>query len=643
MRVDLKKFLFVGLAKEKEHFFARAQEEGIIQFIASEPLNLGSMSPEVEVITDALKIIRGLPPAKQETLGEYILGEGLAHKIVDYHSKIERLNEELRMLKLEIARVRPFGDFSLEQIRELEKESKRHIQFFAAKPRLREEGKIPDSMVYITTDQGLDYYLSINPEPVVVKDMIEMQIDEPLGALQTRKEHIEAEINLNETRLKGYAKYNEFLHNALLFRLDRVNLHMNARFAQRSMDGDLFAVEGWTPVTKIEAMKQFVDKLHVFVEEVLIEEKDTIPTCLENRGLNRVGEDLVHIYDTPSHEDKDPSLWVLFSFALFFAMIIGDAGYGLIFLAAALFMRYKMGDRLKEGGKRLLKLLFVLSAATILWGVSTNTYFATSLAPAHSLRAYSPLTWLTVKKVEYYMKTKNKVYLQDIAKYPEDAAITDARELITHAHADSKGNMTYELADSLVGGILMELALFIGIVHIMLSMLRYIRRNWAFAGWLFVLIGSFLYFPTYLETPSFVNYVFGVSPELAAFEGIYLMVGGFFLALTLSLIQHKVMGLLEPMTAIQILADVLSYLRLYALGLAGSIVAATVNEFAVSAGLFLGVIVALIGHIINIVLSIMGGVIHGLRLNFIEWYHYSFYGGGKKFNPLRKLANMKKE
>ena len=119
------------------------------------------------------------------------------------------------------------------------------------------------------------------------------------------------------------------------------------------------------------------------------------------------------------------------------------------------------------------------------------------------------------------------------------------------------------------------------------------------------------------------------------------MAGGLGLAFALSLIQHRLKGLLEPMTVIQIFADTMSYLRIYALSLAGAMVSATINEFAGAAIFVVGALLFVIGHITNIALSIMGGVIHGLRLNFLEWYHYSFEGGGKKFNPLRFLDKDK--
>jgi V/A-type H+-transporting ATPase subunit I len=113
------------------------------------------------------------------------------------------------------------------------------------------------------------------------------------------------------------------------------------------------------------------------------------------------------------------------------------------------------------------------------------------------------------------------------------------------------------------------------------------------------------------------------------------MIVGLSIALILSVVQHRLLGLLEIATVIQILGDILSYLRLYALGLAGGIMAATINEMADALPLVVSVILIAFAHIFNMGLAIMGGVIHGLRLNFLEWYHYCFEGGGKQFQPLR--------
>ena len=108
-----------------------------------------------------------------------------------------------------------------------------------------------------------------------------------------------------------------------------------------------------------------------------------------------------------------------------------------------------------------------------------------------------------------------------------------------------------------------------------------------------------------------------------------------------ALIQRGWKGLNEIANLVTVFADVLSYLRLYALSLAGAIMAETFNTEGAGLGLFIGFIIILIGHSVNIGLSFMGGVIHGLRLNFLEWYHFCFYGGGRLFKPLSKLRVRK--
>jgi V/A-type H+-transporting ATPase subunit I len=127
-------------------------------------------------------------------------------------------------------------------------------------------------------------------------------------------------------------------------------------------------------------------------------------------------------------------------------------------------------------------------------------------------------------------------------------------------------------------------------------------------------------------------------PKHTAFEvGLQLLWGGLGLAIALALIQNRVKGLIELMKPIEIFADILSYLRLYALGLAGMILGETFNGMGERLGFAAGFFVILLGHTTNLAVGIIGGTIHGLRLNFIEWYHHCFGGGGKLFNPLKLL------
>ena len=81
--------------------------------------------------------------------------------------------------------------------------------------------------------------------------------------------------------------------------------------SNKPWEARLFAIEGWVPVNKVDRLKEIIGQLNIYEEEIAIEPTDVIPTYLENHGAARLGEDLVHVYDTPSHTDKDPSMWVL--------------------------------------------------------------------------------------------------------------------------------------------------------------------------------------------------------------------------------------------------------------------------------------------------------------------------------------------
>lgn len=636
MRIDVKKFLFIGTEKDQPEFFKKAQDAGIIHFIEQGAPRGKELPQDVHQIVAAIKVLRGLHPAPQEELADYVLADGLVHKILQLKNKLEQLAEEQRITALEITRVAPFGNFSLEDIHFIEQEGKRKIQFFFAKQGVAHSVPLPPEVIYIDSGHGLDYFCAINTQPMQYPKLVEMRIEKPLGELKKRAKEIEKEIHETEQRLKGYSKYNTYLHHALVYKLNTYNLNAVQTRAKLTLDDQLFVISGWVPKNKLPQLKPLTADCNVHAEEIAIEPTDSIPTYLENTGVNRLGEDLVHIYDTPSHTDNDPSLWVLGSFALFFAFIVGDGGYGLIFLAAALYIRYKTTG-LSGGKKRALNLITLLCVAVIIWGLITGTFFGISLSPDNPLRKVSLIEWLVVKKVAYHMSLHDSVYQYWVDKFPQLANVQNPEEFMRGASTVTDGSVNYVLLNKFSDNIMMELALLIGIIHVISSMARYLNRNWVNAGWILFIIGCYLYFPSYLGTPTLVQYVFNVPLASAAISGIYLIIGGMSLATIISLFKHRLSGILEPMTAIQVFADIMSYLRLYALGLAGSIVAATINESLSSVNFVIGALLIIVGHAVNMALAIMGGVIHGLRLNFLEWYHYSFEGGGKMFKPLYKM------
>ncbi len=633
MREDVKKFLFFGIEEERESFFKRAQEQGIIHFIDPNQKGHKDIPEEVQDVISAIRILRSLPSREQEENFENIDPEAVVNAILQLQDQREKWMEVRRVTSIEISRIEVFGNFSFEDIAYIEKKGKCHIQFFCCRPGLFEAQPEPENLIYVASEHNLDYYIAVNDHHISYDRMLEMKFEHSLGELKQREINAQKEFHQIDHELKMYQKYNRYLHDLLIEKLNTVNLINAQTYIQYAMDGKLFAIEGWVPENKIRQIQEVIGELNVHGEEIAIEKADVIPTYLENEGLSRLGEDLVHIYDTPSASDKDPSMWVLGAFALFFAFIIGDAGYGLVYLLIALFFRFKYPN-LKGAAKRFLDLSTVLFVGCVVWGTLMTSFFGMQIAVDNPLRKVSLVQWLAEKKAAYHLLHKDEVAEEWLKKYPELKEVKDSHEFVSYS---PKSGEPPVILNKLTDNIMFELALFIGVVHLILSLVRYSLRNWHHVGWIAFLIGAYLYFPYYLKTPSLLNYVGGINLEKGGLFGFQIMIAGIGVAWVLSIIKHGWTGIFEITVLIQIFADTLSYLRLYALGLAGAIVGSTINEIASGMPLIVGILLVLISHFINIILGTMSGVIHGLRLNFLEWYHYSFEGGGKQFLPLKLI------
>lgn len=636
MRIDVKKYLFAGTEDSKKSFFTKAQEHGIIHFIRDEAKGR-ELPDHLEEMLHAIKILRGLPVVEQLELDNNEGGLAKAKEIIALKDKVDRLQEEERLIKLEIARIEIFGDFSLQDLAFIRDKGRRAFRFLCSKKGKFEEATLPEDVVYVGSDHGLDYFVSIAETFVPMEGMIEMKITQPIGELKKRLHEAELEERELESKLKEQAKYNTYLHHAFIHFLNGYHLQNAQESTKEAIEGQLFFATGYVPSNKVEELERLVEEMNIHFEEIAIEEKDVIPTYMENKGLALMGEDLVHIYDTPSPTDRDPSLWVFASFALFFSMIIGDAGYGMILLAVSVWLKYIKFPNAKGAGRRVLNLSVILFSCCIAWGVLTTSAFGLSFPADSPLRSLSLTTYLAEKKIAYSYRVKDASYEGWVKQFPETASLTDPKEIIRKGAKGTDEAKEYVMLDKVSQGLMVELALMIGVIHILISLARYLDRNYTAFGWILFIIGATLYIPEYLKENVMAHYLFNLSHETAEANGLALMGAGAFLAVAAGIYSSKLLGILEVMTVIQIFADILSYLRLYALGLAGGIVSATVNGFADSVFFAGGVLILVLGHSINILLAIMGGVIHGLRLNFLEWYHYSFQGGGKLFNPLRKI------
>lgn len=637
MIINVIKYLIIGVKEEIDRFFELAQEHGFLEFIKmSEKKHIEQPLP-IQSLLSAIKILRKFPIQEVYVAGgDLLFAMQISERILELKEDLEKLYEEKRLLEAEIARVMPFGDFSMEDLEYIEKEGHRRIQFFCRKATKEPTDEASHHMIYVGTSYGLDYFISIAKESITASSMIEMRIDSPLGELNNRLKFVDHAIDKFEDELKDFAGHSQFLQSILVDEMNKYNLTCAKKDVSYPLQNSVFAIEAWVPENKVRSLFSLLDGMAISAEQIAVEKKDRVPTCMENQGVGLVGEDLVKIYDVPAITDKDPSKWVLWFFVFFFAIIVCDAGYGVIFLALSLYLKQKY-PQIKGMAQRMLKLLYMLSYACIVWGVLTCSYFGMRISPESFLSKISPLHYLAEQKALYHFHNQDSVYEHWVTAYPQLKTITDGRALLETAATIKNDSSTYKMLEEFSGNILLEFTIIIGIIHISFSFLRVLRKNIAGLGWIAFMIGGYLYFPGMLKSTSIVNFMGWMTPVLSAAVGLELIYVGLGFAMLAALIQRGMKGWGELSSIIQIFVDTLSYLRLYALSLAGAIMASTFNQEGSALGLVFGALAIFLGHCINISVGFMGGIIHGLRLNFLEWYHHCFDGGGKLFKPLKKL------
>lgn len=636
MRVDVRKVLFIGLESDKERFFERAQEKGIVEFIGADDKSTREHPLALEQLQGAIKVVLSLPPTEQEEAVSPAEGHRIACEILELRQSLNELEKKQHDLELEIERIEPFGHFDLEELAKVAKETKRHLHFFCGKKGIEEGLAAEEELIFLGSHGTLDYFVSIQKEPRIWEELSEIKVTHALSGLEHELHQAEAEHHTIFQKLKVYAKYNRLLHEALYLEADRYHLKLSKKTAEQPIENHIFSTYGWVPTNKEDELSELAEESGIHIEEVAIDPRERIPTQLDNKGASRIGEDLVHIYDTPSITDKDPSLWVLVFFTLFFSIILTDGGYGLILLLIVVFAYYKIKNPSKAV-KRFLSLAAILATASVVWGVLASSFFGVKF-PGHQARPLAVVDKLVEMKVAYHYDRKDDTYKKWVAEFPATANLSNPEEILEKATITKNGIVAHPLEHAFRDNILLELSLFLGTLHILLGMARYVRRNPAALGWMILLVGAYLYLPLYLDATSFAQYLLGFDKKSIGELGFQLMLGGFSIGMILSIIKHPAIGIFEFAIVIQLLADILSYLRIYALALAGEILATTTNEIAASLPIVVAILLLLIGHVINFSLGLMGGVIHGLRLVFIEWYRYSFEGGGKPFNPLKLIS-----
>lgn len=521
----------------------------------------------------------------------------LLEKAVSLFERCRRLNDRLAALAQEHEMLAPLGQFDVETLQELRSAGLHLTLYFVPKKTplpceaverdatWQEVARMPEGSWQVLVGLAPPPELALTPVPWPQRSLKE--VDRQQLATQRQLDHVYDELMTISTQRAALVAYADDLRAALRW--------TDAAEGMALLDAGtpLAQLQGYVP-------EDVAETVHTAAASqgwaALLSQPDVTPDS-QPPTLLRYPKWLAPIQTVfeamailPGYKEADIGGVFLVFLSLFFAMLVGDAGYGLLFLGLSFLGRWKI----KALPGRAFTLLTIMSVATIVWGTLTGTWFGAVRLPAvlEGVR----IDWLTGE--------------------------------------GSDDN-------------LMLLCFTIGAIQLSIAHLWNILRLWpslqcfAQMGWLGVTWGMYYAarFMVLLEPfPTTMLYVLGIS--------ILLIV--LFMTPVARLKDLWFQHVMLPLNLISNFVDVVSYVRLFAVGAASLAMAQAVNDMALGAGvsgIFSGLLAAgilFVGHAGNILLASMGVLVHGVRLNTLEFAnHMELTWAGRPYAPFTEKAKPK--
>jgi V/A-type H+-transporting ATPase subunit I len=501
----------------------------------------------------------------------------------EIESRMQALRDEQDFLRKRVRELTPWGDFRLPDAAD---HPELRLWFYIVPHYLVR--RVADSnltWMQVHRDNRFCYVVVVaREEPAGMPVARTHTGRRPLGELAARLEAVQVELDDLQAERESLTRWCDLLARNLHRLEDRAALQQAA--GQTFDDEPLFVLSGWVPEGMRPGLEALAGRHGLALVLAPPAPNEEPPTLLRNPAPLAGGQDLVRFYLTPGYRVWDPSVPVYLSFVVFFALILSDAGYAGV-LAALVLLFWPALSRTEER-RRIRNLAAVSAAGAATWGVAIGSYFGVTPPPESKLGVL-------------------------------------------------------RLVDATHTGDMMALAVGIGICHLVLANLgaawnqRATPQVWVPLGWVAMLLaGSALWI--------------GLSLDAGWLRALAATLGGAGAAAVLICSSshrnplHRLLdGLLGLTRLSAAFGDVLSYLRLFALGFAGASLAGAFNHLAgLTSGLLpaLGALPALlvlaVGHGLNFVLGVTGGVVHGLRLNYIEFFNWGLRGEGYPFRPFAR-------
>lgn len=597
----MKKLAFLIYHKDYDTFLEQVRNLGVVHVVTKSQGEAENQDLQATIrlsarYAAAIKLLEGMNvKAADKTSGNADKGEQVLDKLEALQQHDAETNHRIQAIEKEITAMEPWGDFKTESLKRL-RDAGYEVGFYICSDKVYdEEWETQYHAVVINHIGSKVYFVTVTPVTETVSLDVESAkiADRSLSEIIQEKEKLDAERAETENAMKELAENSIPDLKATQVRASQLVDFDKVKLSADSLAGNkLMLLEGWAPAENAQQLNDFLKSSEVYYEISDPVPGDNVPIQLNNKGFFKLFEPIMKLYMLPKYNELDLTPFFAPFFMLFFGLCLGDTGYGLFILLGISGYRL-IAKSISPSMKPILTLVQLLGLSTAVCGLLTGTCFGFNLYDLH---------------VPFIQKMKEVIMLDNQQMF--------------------------------------NLSLILGAIQIIFGMtLKAVNQAIQFGfkyaistiGWLLVLVSTAVAF---------------AAPGVMAMGGTLhlaiLAVGGLMVYLFNSpgknIFLNIGLGLWDTYNmATGLLGDILSYVRLFALGLSGGILAGVFNSLAVGmspdnviAGPIVMVLIFVIGHSINIFMNVLGAMVHPMRLTFVEFFKNSGYeGGGKEYKPFK--------
>ena len=605
MITKMKKLTFLIYHKEYEQFLQSIRDLGVVH-VAEKALGTAENTELQESIrlsnryASTIKFLQSLNVELKEQKGDAARGEKALEEVEALQLEKTQLQHQLQACDKERAALEVWGDFEPASVYRLQDAGYQVDFYICSEKNFNEEWLEAYHATEINRIGSRIYFITITKKgslPELEVESAKLPVMS-LSQLTARCEGMEQQIKEVDDKLAAIAG-----EKLLSLQAAQANVHSQIEFSkvvlntEQAADNKLMLLQGWAPATQISEITNFLNQQEVYFEIADPTPEDNVPIQLNNKGFFRLFEPIMKLYMLPKYNELDLTPFFAPFFMLFFGLCLGDSGYGL-FMVLGVTVYRMLAKNISASMKPILTLVQILGASTFFCGMLTGTFFGFNL--------YG-------NDIPFFNKMRDLFFLDNQWMF--------------------------------------NLSLILGAVQIIFGMVlkaanQTIQFGFKYAlstvGWIIVLVSTALAF-----------LLGDVMPMGGTAHLVILGIAGVLIFLFNSpgknIFLNIGLGLWDSYNmATGLLGDILSYVRLFALGLSGGILASVFNSLAAGmspdnaiAGPIVMVLIFLIGHSINMFMNILGAMVHPMRLTFVEFFKNSGYeGGGKEYKPFKNRRIM---